>query len=358
MPIRRGQWPTRRRAHRCLGSLGSIATALILITGFGLWRLMQGPIELDRLTPYVEEALNRSTDEVQVTLSGVRLAIDPSDHRLDLQLEGVRLSRSDGELLAAFSEMSASFSLSALLRGNLMPSQLVVEHPVLHFTRDRQGKIGSCLGNQIASESILGPELLKQAVGAPASPVSFGLMRRIVVRNAKLSLDDEQTGRHWQADRVDATVERDTDGLTGDLSIALAVGAGTPQFRARYRYLFSGETLDLAMEVGAVEPRVLAGLIPELAPLAAVNFPVSGTLETRLDLARLATEGARLDLGLGPGSFKSELLAGVSSRCAAASCMPSMLPKSVSCDWPNSPSISAAARFSLSKAASTTSLRD
>ena len=310
MPIRRGQWPTRRRAHRCLGWLGSIATALILITGFGLWRLMQGPIELDRLTPYVEEALNRSTDEVQITLSGVRLAIDPSDHRLDLQLEGVRLSRSDGELLAAFSEMSASFSLSALLRGNLMPSQLVVEHPVLHFTRDRQGKIGIRLGNQIAGEPTLGPELLKQAVGAPASPVSFGLMRRIVVRNAKLSLDDEQTGRRWQADRVDATMERDVDGLTGDLSIALAVSAATPQLRARYRYLFSGETLDLAVEVGAVEPRVLAGLAPELAPLAAVDFSVSGTLETRVDLARLTTEGVRLDLGLGPGSFKSELLAG------------------------------------------------
>src|SRR5262249_8319982 len=84
----------------------------------------------------------------------------------------------------------------------------------------------------------------------------------------------------------------------------------TPQLRARYRYLFSGETLDLAVEVGAVEPRVLAELTPELAPLAAIDLPVSGTLETRLDLARMTTEGARLDLGLGPGSFKSELLAG------------------------------------------------
>jgi len=64
------------------------------------------------------------------------------------------------------------------------------------------------------------------------------------------------------------------------------------------------------VEVGAVEPRVLAGLAPELAPLAAVDFSVSGTLETRVDLARLTTEGVRLDLGLGPGSFKSELLAG------------------------------------------------
>jgi len=93
MPIRRGQWRARRGAYCCLGWLGSIAAALILIIGFGLWRLMQGPIELDRLTPYVEEALNRSTDEVQVTLSGVRLAIDRDDHRLDLQLEGACRTR-------------------------------------------------------------------------------------------------------------------------------------------------------------------------------------------------------------------------------------------------------------------------
>jgi len=311
MPIRRRrQWWARRGAYRCLRWLGSIATALILIIGFGLWRLMQGPIELDRLIPYVEEALNRSTDEVQVALSGVRLAIDRNDNRLDLQLESVRLSRSDGGPLAAFSEMSASFSLGALLRGNLMPSRLVVEHPVLRLLRDRQGRIGMRFGNQIAGEPSLGPEILKQAIGAPASQASFGLIRRIVVRDATLSLDDEQTGRHWQADRVDATVARDAEGFTGDLSIAVAVGAGTPQLHARYRYLFSGETLDLAVEVGAVEPSVLAGLTPELAPLAAVNCPVSGTLETRLDLARLTTEGARLDLGFGPGSFKSELLAG------------------------------------------------
>jgi hypothetical protein len=300
----------RRRAHRCLVWLGSFAAALILITAFGLWRLMQGPIELDRLTPYVEDALSRSTDGLQIAISRVRLAIDRDNRQLDLRLEGVRLSRADGEPVAAFPEMSASFSLIALLRGNLAPTRLVIEHPVLRLIRDQQGKIGIRFADHNADELGLGPEILEQVVGAAKPQASFGLMRRVVVRDATLILDDERTGRHWQADRVDATVERDAEGLAGDLSMALAAGTPAPELHARYRYSSSGGTLDLALEVGAVEPATLAALAPELAPLAAVNFPISGTLETRVDLARRTTEGARLDLGFGAGSLKNELLPG------------------------------------------------
>jgi uncharacterized protein involved in outer membrane biogenesis len=308
---RRGSATTRLRrgAHHFLVWLGSIAGVLILIIALALWRLIQGPIELDRLTPYVEEALSRSTDGLQIAISKVRLAIDRDNRQLNLRLEGVRLSRPDGEPVAGLSEMSASFSLSSLLRGNLAPSRLVIEHPVLHFIRDRLGKIGIRFADHNADEPGLGPEVLEQIVGAP-KPQAIAPMRRIVVRDATLILDDEQAGRHWQADRVDVTVERDAEGLAGDLSMALAVGTRAPELHARYRYASSGGTLDLALEVGAVEPTALAALAPELAPLAAVDFPVSGTLEARLDLTRLTAEGARLDLGLGAGSFKSESLPG------------------------------------------------
>jgi hypothetical protein len=283
---------------------------LALIIGFSLWRLIQGPIELDRLIPYIEEALSRSTDGFQIAVSGVRFAIDRHSHLLDLQLERVRLSRPNGEPVAAFSEMSASFSLGSLLRGNLVPTRLVVEHPVLRLIRDQQGKIGVRFADHDADEPGLGLEILEQAVGAPKPQASFGLMRRVVVRDATLILDDERTGRHWQADRVDATVERDAEDLAGDLSMALAVDTRAPELHAKYRYSSSGGTLDLALEIAAFEPAALAAVTPDLAPLAALNLPVSGTLETRLDLARLTTEGARLDLGFGAGSLKSELLAG------------------------------------------------
>jgi hypothetical protein len=300
----------RRSAHRCIVWLGSFAAALILIITFGLWRLMQGPVELDRLTPYVEEALSRSSGGFHFAISRVRLAIDRHNHQVDLRLERVRLPRPDGEPVAAFSEMSTSFSLIALLHGNLAPTRLVIERPVLRLIRDQYGKIGIRFADRNADDPGLGPEILEQLVGAAKPQGAFGLMRRVVVRDATLMLADERTGRHWRADRVDATMQRDAEGLTGDLSMALAASTPAPELHAKYRYSSSSGTLDLALEAGAFEPAAVAALTPELAPLAAVNFPVSGTLETRVDLARQTTEGARLDLGFGAGSLKSELLPG------------------------------------------------
>ena len=88
-------------------------------------------------------------------------------------------------------------------------------------------------------------------------------MRRVVVRNATLVLDDQRTRRHWRADLVNATVERDAEGLAGDLSMAIAGDTRAPDLRARYRYLSSSGTLDLAVQVRAVEPAALATLAPE-----------------------------------------------------------------------------------------------
>ena len=91
----------RRGAHRCLMWVGSFAAALILVFGFGLWRLVQGPVELGRLTPYVEEVLNRSADGYHVAISGVRFAIDRGSRQLELHIAGVRVSVGKGRARAA-----------------------------------------------------------------------------------------------------------------------------------------------------------------------------------------------------------------------------------------------------------------
>jgi uncharacterized protein YhdP len=297
-----------RGAHRFLVWLGAVAAALILLFGFSLWRLMQGPIDLDRLTPYIQEALNRSADGMQIAISGGRLGIDRTTRQLDLRIEGVRVSQADGEPVAAFPEMSASFSLKSLLRGRVAPTRLVIERPILRFIRERNGAIRLGFGDQDGDAPSFGPEILEQLAGSPKPDAPFGLMRRVVIRGASLVLDDRQTSRRWQADRVDAWLERNPEGLAGDLSLALPIGEHQPELHANYSYLSNGRTLDVSLEIGAVQPSALASLAPELAPLAFANFPISGTLATRLNASGLTNEGVRVDLRFGQGTIKSELL--------------------------------------------------
>ncbi len=298
----------RWRIHRLLLWSGSFAAALTFIFGFLLWRLMQGPIDLDRLTPFVQQLLNRSGGGMQVVISGARLGIDRATHQLDLRLKGVRLTQPDGQPLATLPDLSASFSLRSILLGSMAPTRIVIERPVVRVVRDEAGAVRFGFGDQGTEGPSLTPEIL-EGLGAPLKPnAPFALLRRFVIRDATLVLDDRQTGRRWQANRVDTSIKREFTGFAGDLSLALPIGSSRPEFHARFRYVAGQRTLDLVLEMGAVEPAALAPLSPELAPLTLANFLVSGTLATRLNLAGATQEGVRLDLYFGKGSIRSDLL--------------------------------------------------
>src|SRR5207247_3579889 len=104
----------------------------------------------------------------------------------------------------------------------------------------------------------------------------LGAMQKVVVRGATLILDDEGTGRHWRADSVDATLERNPEGVAGDLSMAIPIGARATEIHASYRYWSASGMLDFALEFGAVDPAAFVSLAPDLAPLAALDVPVPG----------------------------------------------------------------------------------
>jgi uncharacterized protein YhdP len=297
-----------RRAHRILAWLGAPAAALMLLCGFGLWCLTQGPIDLGALTPLIQQLLDRSTGGAQVVISQARLGIDRRTGQLDLRLGGIRVADAEGEPFAALPDMAASFSLGSLLQGKLAPTRLVIERPLLHLVRDEAGAIQLLFDEPDSRAPSLGPEILDQLAGPPNPDRPLGLMRRIVVRNAVVIYDDRQTNRRWEADRVDAWIERNLQGLAGDVSVALPFGGRQPELHVSYRYTSDQRAVDLSIQVAGVEPATLASLSPELAPLALADFPVSGTLTTRLNLGGLTNEGVRLDLYLGKGSIKSELL--------------------------------------------------
>jgi uncharacterized protein YhdP len=291
-----------------LAWLGAPAAALILLCGFGLWRLTQGPIDLGALTPFVQQLVNRPGSGMQIAISTARLGIDRQTGQLDLRLGGVRVADADGEPFAAFPDMAASFSLGSLLQGKLAPTRLLIERPLLHLVRDEAGAIQLHFGEPDGRASSFESDILDQLAGPPNQDRPLGLMRRIVVRNAAVIYDDRQTNRRWEADRVDASIERNLQGLAGDVSLALPFGSQQPELHASYRYTSDERAVDLSVRIGGVEPATLASLSPELAPLALADFPVSGTLTTRMNLGDLANEGVRLDIYLGKGSIKSELL--------------------------------------------------
>jgi len=297
-----------RGAHHVARWLGAFAAILILLVVVAIWRLVQGPIALDWLTPYIEAALERSGVGFKVSIAGVRLSLDPVTHRLDLRAHDVRMALPDGAPLGRLPEIATSFGIGALLQGQLTPTQLIVEHPVIHLARDRSGTITARLAGPDDTALDLGPQVLEQLAGARHRDEPLGDLQRLGIRGASVVIDDEQTGQSWRTDRVDMTVERSGKGIRGDFSLAGQVGPTKPELHAQYRYFADRHVLDLDMAIDDVEPSAIPPLIPELLALRHLRLPVSGTLRTRIELDQARAQGSRLDLTLGKGEVQSEWL--------------------------------------------------
>jgi hypothetical protein len=302
--------------HRLLVWLGSVAAVVILIVAAGVWRLLSGPVELDRLVPYVEQALQRSGAGIGVAVAGVSIGIDPDTHQLDLRAQDVRLSLPSGEKLANFPQMATSFSLGAMLGGRIEPTRLVVEHPALALTREANGALRLRVGGPDAAADQSG---LQNALAlfAPLRPdTPWSQLRQISIRDATILIDDRVTGKVWRADRVAASLERSSAGATGDVSFTVMLGGNTPELHATYRYVAATQQLDVELAVAGLDPAALAPFSPVLAPLAGAQFPVSGSADIRFDAATGIAEGGRLDLGFGTGVIDTNLL--VSGRLSVA----------------------------------------
>ncbi len=297
-----------RGAHHLLRWFGSLAAVLILVALFGIWRVMQGPIVLDWLAPYVEAAFERSGLGLKVAISGVRFGIDRTTHQLDLRAQDVHVSLPNGEPLASFPEMATSFGLGELLHGRLTPTQVVVERPVVHLVRDAGGMIVAQIGSGDGAAPDLGPQMIEQLAGPRESDPSRDDLKRLSIRGATVIVDDRRTGKTWRADRVDVSVERGAKGIRGDFALAIPMGASMPELHASYRYFAERNVLDLDISFDGVQPTDIPPLIPELAQLQHVTAPVSGTLRTRIDLTQRQAQGSRLDLALGQGWVRSEWL--------------------------------------------------
>jgi hypothetical protein len=276
---------------------------LILVAGAGTWRLLQGPIELDRLIPYVQEAFERSGAGLGVAVSGVSIAIDRQTHQLDLRINDVRLALPNGEKLANFPEMATSFSLGALLGGRIEPTRLTVERPVLLLTRDTSGALSFRIGDAGETGRDLGVADPLGIFAPLRDGAPWSQLRRVTIRDATIIVDDRLSGHVWRASRVAATLERSETGVDGDLSLAAELGANAPELHATYRYAVAAQRLDLDLAVDGLDPTALVPLAPVLAPLGDAKIPVSGTLKLRFDLAADQIEAGRIDLGFGAGRF-------------------------------------------------------
>lgn len=288
-----------------------VLTALLL--GLAIWRVSSGPVSLNFLTPLIERALTEADSDVTIDIDDTVLVWGGWERNFDLRLRGVSVLARDGRRVAQLPEIAVGFSPKALARWMLAPERIELSGLHLNLVRDEEGRLQVLPDQQAGESRAVVPDFLADLLAPPNPDKPMGYLTRVSIRGADVTIDDRVLKRQWRAPMVDLTLMRDQLGLGLQLAAEVELAGQRQRATASGFYRAATGTVDLNADVRNLAPAALADIAPGFAPLAAVQVPVSGTLNLNLD-AKLA-----------PTTIAFRLLGG-SGQIAARDMWPDGLP--------------------------------
>ncbi len=306
-----------RVAGRCAhGMLVLVVMAAVLtaaVFAVFAWRLSQGPLDVPWLAHRLEAAAENDATPIRLSIGSAAIAWEGwrrgLDMPLDIRLADVRASDAAGVPIAEIPHGFVALSVRALLLGRLRPRSLELDDVRLQLARAADGAIGLDDGSpaplKAAAPAASGVPAWQRLVAEFASPAGgdradlrrsiVAQLRRLHVRNASIFVADRQLGTNWQLSKLTLELARSPrGGVSGQGDAEIAVADQRISFRMSAALAPGGTQTRLNASLGPVQPAALARAAPKLAPLAAMDAPVSLTASAELG-PELAVQSAALD---------------------------------------------------------------
>lgn len=324
--------------------LAQLALALVIVAvvavGALAWRLSQGPIEMDWLARRVTDLANQGTkagNDTQrfsirtaaLAWQGMRMGIDSP---LELVLSDIAVADPRGQSLR-LPRAAITLAPRPLLFGRIAVRNLDLKGVRLRLQRDENGRIvidlasitdiadstdpgtqtdataDPTVGNAAGSTTGLA-EILAGLAAPPGGEGPLAALRSLHIHDTAIVLVDHKLGVIWRAPMAEIELNRaDAGGASGRARMTLTITApnvASPdqqQLQVDTRFaLLAGGGVTLAGNLQPVVPAQLARIGPKLAPLAAVDAPITLAGTMTLDAA-LAPTSASLQLAAGPGTL-------------------------------------------------------
>lgn len=309
--------------------IGAMLAGLLIAVPIFIWRLSSGPVSLDFLTPYIEQALTAKDGSLSVRLDTTVLTMGNGDRMLEIHARNVRAYVTGGEFpIASVPDMGLSLSGRALLRGAIAPHSIRLNGARVRLVRDASGAVqwGIGGGEADAAAGEADPPTDAGAVVAAVKDALLGdpdprkpgrVLQTLSIRDADILVDDRRLGTSWHAPGAGLVIRRVPDGIaaSGALPLDLAGERGEVTLEAAYRK--ADGAVDATLRLEGIRPAVLARFGGPLAThLDVIDMPLSGTVQGRLDGGG---QVERLSFDLSGGAGTLNLPAPFSSRRPVAS---------------------------------------
>ena len=298
-----------------------LVVLLLSLSGLLLWRLAAGPMPVNFLTPYLEEALASSFSGRQIDVQDSVLVWHRKAYRLELQARQVRIVAHDGSSIATLPVVDVTVSLKALVRGRVALKRLNLEAVRVSLVRANDGTFGlgampeatppspSTAASSEAESFILDQysqviaDIAKSLTAeAPAQPLAS--LEEVHLTRGSLVVHDQHLGKTWHATQATLTIRRSKDGMIGKAQLTFALQDTLARLEGILAYYRATNKLSVEFTFAQLQPSALAVVIPDLAGLMGVDVPVSGTVSVTLNAqARIDTVHFELSSEAGRISF-------------------------------------------------------
>ena len=265
---------------------------MLLVVLLFFWTLYRGPVSVPYLKPYIIQALNFDDSEYKVGLKDVNMELVRSIQPIRITAKNISLKKKDDTFSISAPKLYLSFSLRALLKGIIAPSDISVENPSVYIFADYGLEEKSELEiskkkTQFYVEKF--KEFLKNYnAEEKIYPESF--VNNITIKNGEIELHEVELGRKWLFSDLNFEFARDFINLKANANTLVNLDDKIASVGFESEYHTADDKLDLEVYFSDLTISDFWNSFnssTEESDLATMSFniPLNGKVNTTIALA-------------------------------------------------------------------------
>ena len=280
-----------------LEAVAALAAIAVAVAGVGVWRLSQGPVDLDGLAPRVETALTRLAPDMRVSVGGTALAWGGWPDTVVLHLREVRAALAGKTV--ELPELDVRFSVAALLRGTLAPVRISARDAHLSIVRGTD-RLRPGAPGEAPSPAAVAARALDDLMAAPAPDRPGSYLRRVTLARTTVRVHDRRLNRAWRFNAAQLRVRRTADGVRADADGVAVLKGGRVPLTVRAGYDRGGDAVRLTARTEGVHASDIARVVPGVRLPARITAPLTIRARTTMGLdGALGPVRAEIEAGSG-----------------------------------------------------------
>ncbi|MBN8520781.1 MAG: AsmA-like C-terminal domain-containing protein [Alphaproteobacteria bacterium] len=296
-------------------ALGLLILVLFVGAGFILWRIGQGPVDLNFAKPYIQQAFSEADERYHIQLDRVFLSRDQNKGPVTLSIDDLTLIRRDTQTpVLNINEVDVSFSYLHLFLGKIRPISVIFQSPSILLVKTEQG-IEFALRNSEAKSPVTVssaparalPEQIALLVSwLEDSSQRIGLLKTLKtfeIRNAGVLLRDMTQRVSWYITDFDVMLRDTPEAVSAYMSVSMSQKEkAKADMRVYLTYRRDQKDFAFSANIDQFNPIILTKFFPQSFSLGATEMTVTGQIGAVLD-QNMALQSASVNVTVPEGTI-------------------------------------------------------